>query len=112
MIETKGETMKLNVNNFNPRAGGGYVEYCVDGYLSGKRLAVGRFKYKGNTMANKKRLMWFLITKGFTVAEISGPNYWDLMKERGWTEFHLKNQRVPRGGMTMFKTAIWNYSGK
>ena len=102
----------INIDNFNPRAGGGYIEYCLEGYLAGKRVAIGRFKYKSNTMPNKKRMIWFIIAKGFTVEEITGPNYWNLMEERGWIEFHLKNVPVPRGAFSIFKTAKWNFSGR
>ena len=75
---------KLKKENFNPRAGGGYVEYCTEGYLCGHRIAVGRFKYKSNTMANKRQLINFLIGNDFTVEEISSPIYRDLMRVRGW----------------------------
>ena len=75
---------KLLKENFNLRAGGGYVEYCTEGYLAGKRYAVGRFKYKSNTVSNKRKLVNFLLNNGFTVEEISSPRYWDLMTVRGW----------------------------
>jgi hypothetical protein len=74
----------LKTENFNPRAGGGYVEYCTEGYLRGHRICVGRFKYKSNTMANKRKMIKFLVDNKFTVEELQSPIYWDLMRVRGW----------------------------
>jgi len=77
---------KFKREQFNTRAGGGYIEYCIDGYLAGKRFAVGRFKYryKGRS-ADMKRLIQFIMDNMFVEEFTNGTVIvWDLMKQRGW----------------------------